>query len=77
MSNGHTVFTNEDSTGVASEDKSINVALLVFQLTGDTLNVRVDLRRGRFDGLVYLTAVEAMKIAKELRRLAIAAFEAS
>ena len=74
---GHEVFSNEDSVGVTSQDDAINVELLAFQLTGDTLNVRVDLRRNRSDGLIYLTAAEAMKVAKELRRLAIAAFEAS
>ena len=75
MSHGHEVFSHKDDVGVFSDDEKINVMLMVFQLTGDTLNVRIDLRNQLSDGLVYLTASEAMKIAKELRRLALAAFE--
>jgi hypothetical protein len=75
MSHGHEVFSHEDDVGVDSDDVKINVKLMVFQLTDNTLNVRIDLRNQRSDGRVYLTASEAMKIAKELRRLALAAFE--
>ena len=78
MSHGHTVFSHDgDDVGVVSDAEAVNVTLLVFTLTGDTLSVRVDLREGKSNGVVYLTPVEAVRIARELRRLAIAAFEAS